>query len=82
MINYLSKHIIDTEAGVKNTISNYGVNKGKTKIHYINKVKKYYGNFEVIDAKITYNNTLLPSPYLAENLVSKNIASIVKFDIM
>lgn len=78
----MPKHIIDIEVSIKNTINNYKNNKNKTKIYYDNKVEIDYEDFKDIDFKIIHNNTLLSSPHLAKNLISKDIANMIKFDIM
>lgn len=54
--------MMDTTAGVKKIVSDYGDTEGETESHYEDEVETDYGDFEDIDLKITRNNTLLPGP--------------------
>lgn len=63
---------MDTETSIKSIV--YKDNIGETKTNY--------KDLEDVDLEITRNNILLPLPYLVGNSVPKNIASMVKFDII
>lgn len=72
---------MNTELSVENT--DYRDNANKTKINYKDKNKTNYRDFEDINLKISWNDTLLTLPYSAENLVSKDTSIIIiEFDIM
>lgn len=77
----MTKYTINTKTDV-----NYRDNEDEMKTNYEDENKIDYRDPENVDLKIICNNTLLPPPwpypYLAKNLVPKDIVSIVEFDMI
>lgn len=79
------KRTIEIKISIKKI--NYRDNKDEIETNYRGENKINYRDFDDvdfknIDLKITYNNILLSFLYLAKNPVTKDIASMIKFDII